>query len=626
VSANPSSRIIRFSTFEVNLETGELRRRGQKVKLQEQPLQVLAALLERPGELVTREELHRKLWATDTFVDFDHSLNAAIKRLRDALGESAERPVFIETLARRGYRFICPSNMDPMQQAPPHSLLPVASVKSVSRRHLLSLGGIVFATCAVVVGLNWGHFSGSRTDAREKPIMSLAVLPLENLSRDPEQEYFSDGMTEALTDDLSKTSNLRVISSLSTMRYKATNKPLAEIARELNVDGVIQGSVLRVGNSVRIRAELIDARTDQHLWGQSYEHDLEDILILQNDLAQAIAERTARLTTQRSSVRSTSVVNPEAYEAYLMAISLDWSRQQGIRKSESYLEKAIQKDPDFAPAYVELAWRYLDLGQFRWLSPEEAYAPAKQYLHKALELDQQNCRAHFQLAWLAWRYDWDWQTAESEFKHAVELCPSDARIHWEHAYYLAWSGHGAEAQAEIAKTREVDPLMPYLFGGAALINYQLRNYPAMIDTGRRYVASDANLWAAHYFLAIGYEGSGQTAEAISEYQKAVELSQGDQDPTAALAHAYATTGKKAETEKILNEWLRRSETGYVSPYMVATTYAALGDKGKAFAYLEKAYRERSSDLPYFLKADLRVDSLRSDPRFQDLMRRMNFPK
>jgi tetratricopeptide (TPR) repeat protein len=241
-------------------------------------------------------------------------------------------------------------------------------------------------------------------------------------------------------------------------------------------------------------------------------------------------------------------------------------------------------------------------------------------------LDETDCSALYSEAWLSWQYDWDWTTADRQFKHALDLCPNDASLRGNEAYYLAWSGRGAEALAEVATTRELDPIFPAFLERQALVNYHLRDYKKMIEVGRQNVASNANSWLAHFLLGVGYEGAGQTMEAIPEYQKAVELSGGDQDPAAALAHAYATTGRRAEALRILREWQRQSQTSYVSPYMIATVYASLGEKNKAFEYLEKAYEEKSSDLPYFLKADLRVDNLRSDPRFQDLMRRMNFPR
>lgn len=623
------ARVLRFANFELDLRAGELRKAGVKLRLQGQPLQVLSVLLGRPGDVVTREEFRAQIWTADTFVDFDHSLHNAIARLREVLGDSAETPRYIETLPRRGYRFIGQvdgTEVQPVspvfgQHAPPAEV-PVSPTHAKSRKFLVT----AILTPLLIGFAIWLVRTGTHPTSAAPRLNSIAVLPLSNLSGDPSEEFFADGMTEELIGELSRIGSLRVISRTSVMQYKGGKKPLPQIGRELNVDAVMEGSVLRSGNRVRITAHIY-APTDQNLMTETYERDFGDVLALQREVAESIAERVrVKLTPeQRLRLQQAVGVNPEAYEAYIMAISLDWSRQQQLKKSQSYLEKAIQKDPGFAPAYVELAWRYVQLGEFRWLSPQEAYPPAKQALRKALELDEKNCRAHFQLAWLAWRYDWDWQTAETEFKHAVELCPSDARIHWEHAYYSAWSGRRAEAMTEIAKTRELDPLMPLLFGGEALIAYQLRDYTAMIDAGRRYVSSDAN-WVAHYVLAIGYEGSGRTRDSIPEYQKAIELSEGDQDPTAALAHAYAAIGREEEAKKILHEWQHQSESSYVSPYMIATVYASLGEKDKAFAYLERAYQERSSDLPYFLKADLRLDTLRSDPRFQNLLGRMNFPK
>ena len=459
-------------------------------------------------------------------------------------------------------------------------------------------------------------------------IESIAVLPLTNLSGDPQQEYFADGMTDELIGELSRIGSLKVISRTSVMQYKGEKKKsLSEIGRELSVDAVMEGSVLRSGDRVRIAAHMIYAPTDENLLTESYERDLQDVLKLQREVAESITQQVRLKLTpeQRARLQQNRVVNPEAYQAYLMAISLDRTRQQEIKKSQIYLAKAIQLDPGFAPAYVENAWRYINLGQFRWLSPRDAYEPAKQALRKGLELDEKNCRAHFQLAWLGWRYDWDWQTAEREFRYALELCPNDAAIHYQHSYYSGWNGRGAEALAEAEQARELDPLMFDVCRGKAQINFQLRNFAAMSEASRQCVASDANSWLAHLFLGVGQEGSGQPREAILEYQKAAELSQGNSDPMAALGYAYAVTGNRAEAQKILQQWQRLSETGYVSPYMIATVYAGLGDKNKALEYLDKAYQERSADLPYFLKADFRMDTLRSDPRFKDLMRRMNFP-
>ena len=459
-------------------------------------------------------------------------------------------------------------------------------------------------------------------------INSIAVLPFENPSHDPEQEYFADGMTEALITDLSKIGSLRIISRTSTIRYKGANKSLPDIARELNVDGVVEGSVIRSGNRVRITAELIQARTDQHVWAESYDRDLRDVLQLQSDVAQAIAQQVHIQLTPQQQDRlrpATLVVDPEAYEAYLRGQSIHFNTLQEFEQARAYFERAIQKDPSFAPAYAGLAGSYSDAGLMRLLPPEDAYQPAKQAVNKALELDPKLPDAHDTLFALSWRHDWDWQAAEREIAFLLELAPSYAGAHWDYALYLGWLGRRTEALAEIDKTRSLDPLVHAEFD-EALIYYHLRDYQAMLASARQYTTSEPSRWQGHYLLGVGYEASGARLEAIREYKKAVELSQGNLDPTASLAHAYAASGRTAEAQKILRELLQESQTHYVSPYMIATIYTGLADKNRAFEFLEKAYNERSSDLPYFIKADPRIDNLRSDPRFQDLRRRIGLPQ
>jgi eukaryotic-like serine/threonine-protein kinase len=457
-------------------------------------------------------------------------------------------------------------------------------------------------------------------------INSIAVLPLENLSRDPEQEYFADGMTDALITDLSKIGSLRIISRTSVMHYKKTNKTVPEIAKELNVDGIVEGSVTRSGNRVRITAQLIQASTDQHLWADSYEQELGDVLKLQGEIAQAIAQQVrAELSPQqRARLTIAHTVNPEAYDAYLRGRSFQGPTLQAIEKAQKYFEEAIQRDPGFALAYVGLADCYLDLGQFRLVPPQDSYRRGKEVIHKALELDQTLAEAHGTLAFLNWQWDWNWRTAEDEYRYALNLNPNSVDVRVGLAWYLGWRGRRDEALAEVAKIRELDPPNPYTFLDEAAIYYHLRDYRALLDASRKSVALNPDNWVGHYFLAVAYDGLN--LEAIPEYQKAVELSQGDTDPTAGLAHAYASVGQRANVEKILRELLQRSKTQYVSPYMIATIYAGLGDKNKAFEFVEKAYQERSPDIPWFLKADLRIDNLRSDPRFQDLRRRVGLPQ
>jgi TolB-like protein/DNA-binding winged helix-turn-helix (wHTH) protein len=362
VPETQQGRVIRFGIFQVDPRAGELWKKGLRVRLQDQPLQILLALLEKPGDVVTREELRAKLWPTDTFVDFDHGLNAAVKRLRDALDDSAESPRFIETLPRRGYRFISTIVADTIH-AEQHWSMPKKWVLP------LAVGVLVVIALAVLAmdigGLRNRFFSRSFAQPQ---IHSLAVLPLTNLSGDPEQEYFADGMTEELIAELSRIGSLRVISRTSVMQYKGEKKkPLAQIGRELNADAVMEGSVLRSGNRVRIAAHMIYAPTDQSLLTETYESDLNDVLKLQREVAEAMAQKVKlKLTAgEKARLHDAPEVNPEAYEAYLQATYLDWELAQESSKARSYLEKAIQKDPGFAQAYVGLAMNYALLGEQR---------------------------------------------------------------------------------------------------------------------------------------------------------------------------------------------------------------------------------------------------------------------
>lgn len=616
-------RMVRFGLFEVDLRARELRKNGVKIRLQEQPFQVLAILLQHAGDIVTREELRRELWPADTFVDFEHSLNAAVKRLRDALGDSAENSLFIETLARRGYRFN--SQVDG-RTAPLSAQSPTAQGRVLRRSYVLGLSCL--AVGILVAALIWAKNFRGRVASGDDTIASLAVLPLENLSRDPEQEYFSDGMTEELISELSRIGSLRVISRTSVMQYKGGKKSLPQIGRELNADGVIEGSVLRSGNRVRITAELIDARTDQHLWGQTYERDLGDILILQGEVAQTIAERIhARLTPQQQShVRAISMVNSEAYEAYLKGRFYGFTGSRtGLKQAQGYYADAVRKDPSFALAYVGLADCYLDLGAYRLVPPHEAYRRGSEAIHKALQLDETLGEAYSSLGYLDWRFEWDWRQAEKDFRHAIELNPNSMESNETLVWYLAWSGRRAEALAEVEKMKRLDPAYPFTPVQESGVYYHQRDYKSLVEASEKSVAAYPNGWWSHYFLATGYEGSGRPAQAIPEYKRAVELSEADTDTMAGLAHAYVASGKRNEAEQILRELQARSKTDYVSPYMIGVIYAGLGNKDKAFEFLEKAYKEKSPDVAYFLKADQRIDSLRSDLRYIDLLRRMNFP-
>jgi tetratricopeptide (TPR) repeat protein len=414
------------------------------------------------------------------------------------------------------------------------------------------------------------------------------------------------------------------------MEYKGTKKHLPQIARELGVDGVVEGSVNREGDQVRLTVQLLDGPNDRHLWSEAYQRELRGILTLQREMAQAIAQQIRiQLTPQQQArFRSAPAVNPEAYEAYLRGrfyLTNEFTKPQALKTAQRYFEESIQKDPGFALAYAGLADSYTYLGLFHGASPEFAYRSAEKAIHKALELDDSIGEAHDTLGLLSWRYKWDWDAAEREFTRAIALAPSYSCAHEDYSEYLSFLGRRAEALAEIAKSIELDPGPSFAITESGAY-YQLRDYEGLVEASRKGVASDPNEWLEHYYLGVGYEGTGKLLEAISEYQKAIEMSDGDQDPTAALAHAYALIGRRAKAEKILRDLERKSKRGYVSPYMIATIYAGLGDKDRAFEFLEKAYQERSWDIVWALRADLRIDNLRSDLRFPALLRRVGFPQ
>ncbi|HYT19234.1 MAG TPA: winged helix-turn-helix domain-containing protein [Candidatus Polarisedimenticolia bacterium] len=630
-----AARVLRFDAFELDLRTGELRKHGVKLRLQGQPLQVLAILLESAGNLVTREELRGQLWLADTFVDFDHSLHNAIARIREVLADSAETPRYIETLPRRGYRFIAQVEqvraelpLAPSENGNQTGRKVAATTRAKPR---MALAFILLALVAVG-SVFWLVRTGSHATSAAPRLRSIAVLPLENLSGDPSQEYFADGMTDELITDLAKVGALRVISRTSVMRYKGTKKSLPEIARELNVDGIVEGSVLRSGNRVRITAQLLHAPTDRHLWAETYERDLGNVLKLQSEVAQTIAQQVrVQLTPQQQArLRSSPAVNPEAYEAYLRGryfLSNQFTMAEPLNKAKSYFEESIRKDPGFALAYSGLAdsYVYLAFSGQGGLSPDHAYKSAKAALNKALELDDSIGEAYDTLGLLSWRFEWNWEAAERNFNRAIALAPSYSCAHEDRAVYLSFLGQRAEALAEIATSNELDP-GPSSAMTESAAQYQMRNYEALLDASRRGVAANPNEWTEHYNLAVGYVGTGKLLEAISEYQKAVEISDGNPDAVASLAHAYAVIGRRAQAEKILHDLEHKSKSVYVSPYTFATIYAGLGEKDRAFEFLEKAYQQRSLDIPWHLKADLRIDNLRSDPRFQDLARRVGYPQ
>jgi TolB-like protein/DNA-binding winged helix-turn-helix (wHTH) protein/Tfp pilus assembly protein PilF len=624
----PSGR-VRFGVFEVDLRSGELRKQGIKIKLHDQPFQILAMLLEYPGELVTREQLHQKLWPANTFVDFDVGLNSAIKRLRDALGDSAEDPRFVETLPRRGYRFIAPVEGQKTSQpgelsaevtGPPTGQ---AGPRATLWRRLLLPALLALPLVAVFFSFVrvWrGHSAGSR-------IRSLAVLPLENLSGDPSQEYFADGMTDELTTNLAKIKSLRVISRSSAMHYKKTQKPLAEIARALSVDAVVEGSVARSGDKVRITAQLIEARTDQHVWAEEYNRDLQDVVILQGEVARDIAEkiRIAVTPEERAQLTGPRRVNPEAYEAYLKG-RYYWNKrtEETMRRAIPYFEQSMSKDPNYPLAHDGLADCWLSLGWYGYVPPKEAFPRGKAAAMRALELDDSLAEAHTSLAFASMNYDWDWTAAEREFRKAIELNPNYANAHHWYGDYLSAVGRHEQAIAESRRALELDPLSPIINAWLGWRYYFARQFDQAIDQYRETLDIDPNFVPVHLVLGQAYEQKGMLKEAIAELEKAASLSQGAPIYASSLAHAYAVAGRRSEAETMLHQTNERAQHAYVPSFHVAIIYAGLGRKDETLAWLERGYQERSAWMVW-LKVDPRFDFVRSDARFQNLLGRLGLP-
>jgi TolB-like protein/DNA-binding winged helix-turn-helix (wHTH) protein len=618
---------LRFDGYELDVGAGELRKHGVRLRLRGQPLRVLEILLESSGEVVTRAELQTQIWPADTFVDFDHSLHNAIARIREVLGDSAETPRYIETLPRRGYRYIGPAQdfqkPQVVAETGDRTTQPAVLIAPPKRRRHLALALCALFALGLVTWITWRYLHAK---AAVSPIRSIAVLPLKNFSGDPSEEFFADGMTDQLITDLAKVGSLRVVSGTSVMQYKGTEKGLPEIARELNVDAIVEGSIGRSGQRVRVTAQLIQASTDQHLWAETYDRDLGDILNVQSEVADAIAQQVrAQLTpTERAKLRSAHVVNPAAYDDYLkgrLYFVNEFNKPASLKRAQGYFEESIQKDPKFALAYAGLADTYVYLAFAGALSRDEAYRSAKEALSIALKLDDSIGETYDTLGVLSSEFDWDWNAADREFDRAIALAPSYSCAHESRAIFLATTGRRAEALAEIAKIDQLD----YSFSAAvaeSLTYRQLRDYPDLIESSKKWLLLDPKDWSLHLALGIGFEGTGKLQEAIFEYQQAIAMS-GGSEGVVALAHAFRAIGKKAEAEKILRDLERKAKKSSASPYTMATVYAGLDENEKAFEFLEKAYSEKSLGLAGSIKSDMLLDGLRSDPRFRDLLRRID---
>jgi len=641
--------VVRFGTYEVSLHSGEVRKSGLRIRVQQQPMKLLEILLERRGEVVSREELRGRVWTNESFGDFDQALNIAIAKLRTALDDSAENPRFIETLPKRGYRFIADVSVvdvdvPPKKPQPSAGNLPESqeqetigtgrevqadrlTIEAALKRRLWPTRRFIFAL-ALVLGLPilavWLFRSRGRAPTG---IRSLAVLPLESLSGDASQGYFADGMTDELITDLSQISALRVISRTSVMVYKGARKPLPQIARELNVDAVVEGTVLRSGDQVRITAQLIEASTDKHLWSQSYEGELRDTLALQNRVAAAIADQIRiNLTPQeQAALKNVKVVNPEAYESYLKGRYF-WNKRtaDGLKVALAYFNQATGEDPKYPQAYSGLADTYALLGDWQYavMTPKEAFPKAKAAAIKALELDSTLGEAHNSLAFILDGFDWDLDSGGKEFQRAIELNPGYATAHHWYAWHLSLLGRYDEAIAEMRKAENLDPLSLIINADLAELLVLAHSYDESIQQSRKTIEMDPNFALAHNQLAQAYLQKHMYDEAVAELQKAVQLSGRSPTCIANLARAYVASGKRDEAVQLLNELKKRASPGYSNAAEISMIYASFGDMDQAMNWLEKGYEERFNP-GVLLRPGF--DPLRSDSRFQSLVHRIGLP-
>jgi TolB-like protein/DNA-binding winged helix-turn-helix (wHTH) protein/Tfp pilus assembly protein PilF len=640
-----SLRAIRFGVFQVDLQEQQLLKKGIRLKLQGQPFSILLILLSQPGKLVTKEELRRKLWPDDVFIDFDHSLGTALNKLREVLDDSADNPRFVETLPRRGYRFIAPVEMigdnavapvvkEPPadgHKAPPRDPAPATAAPldtpnkaAVAGRtpwtiHWKRSGVALVLVLAIILG--WILYRWSRPVS----IRSLAVLPLENLSGDASQDYFSDGMTDELITELGQISQLRVISRTSAMTYKGVRRSLPQIAKELNVDAVVEGTVLRSGNQVRITAQLIQGAADKHLWAQSYEGDSRDTLALQKQVARSIAQaiRIELTPNEQAVLKNAKQVNPDAYEDYLRGRYF-WNKRtaEGFKKAIDYFNKAIGQDPTYAPAYAGLADSYALSGDWEYgvLPPNEAYPKAKAAATKALEIDNNLGEAYVSLAFVLDAYDWDWDSAGREYRRGIELNPGYATGHHWYAWHLTTLGRNSEAVAEMKKAESLDPLSLIISDDLAEELLIAHRYDEAMQQSRKTIDMDSSFAVGHYELGQIFVQKRAYDQAIAELSRAVELSGSSTTCVSNLAFAYAVSGRTTEAQKILDDLKKRSTGGgYSNAPEIALVYVGLNDKNQAMVWLEKAYQERFN--PSILMRPA-FDSLRSYPPFRDLLRRI----
>ncbi len=627
-------RKVRFHDFEVDLHTRELRKNGVRIRLVGHPFEILALLLEAPGEMVTREQLRERLWPRDTFVDFEHGLNSAVNKLREALADSASQPRYVETVPRRGYRFIAQTETaeapSAVQPQPATGAEPELDSRLPGRRAAGWALAVGILLVALALASRWVGFlaeSFSPKPGAERAM--LAVLPFENLTKDPEQDYFGDGLTEQLITELGRLDprRLGVIARTSAVQYQNAGKGADQIARELGVEYLLEGSVRRDGERVRITAQLIRASDQTHLWAQSYDRELRDILDVQSDVARAVADSIQLALTPEQAVQlaSSRVVDPQALESYLRGRYF-WHRRgaQDLLRAREYFESAGAADANYASAHVGLADALILLASYGMIPTQEGYATAKSSALRALELDPALAEAHASLGTIAAEHDWNWQEAEQCFRRAIELQPNYATAHQWYAEFLAHMGRFEEAQGEAQLARRLNPLSAAadLVMGKTL--YYARRFDEAIQHFTKTLEAFPGYEIAQVYLALAYLHRGNLETAAAILEKTAESAEVP-EPTMLLAYVYGRLGRERDARRLLNELHALRKRKNVSPFILIVPYLALGENARALEWMEKAYQERNWQM-VFLNVEPLFDPLRGDARFQAYLRKLNFPK
>jgi len=626
----------RSDELELDLKRYELRRSGRVLRIEKIPMELVIFLVENRDQLVSREAIVERLWGKDVFLDTEQGINTAVRKIRQALHDDPEQPRFLETVVGKGYRFVGPiqvvgngksSETFPQAQPSPSVTEGEAAAHFSRGAPWWKSTAVLVTTIALVLAiLALKYFDLERWLPRPE-VHSIAVLPLKNLSGNPTDDYFADGMTDELITNLAKISALRVTSYTSVSKYKASSKPLPQVARELQVDAIVEGAVLRSGDQIRITAQLIYAPRDQHLWAEEYQRYLRDVLYLQREVARDIAQqvRVTLTPNEQNRLNTAGAVDPAAYESYLRGRSY-WNQRSeaSLHKAIEQFNKAIEIDPRYAPAYSGTADCYTTLGYLSYLDPLDAFPRARDAATKAIELDPSLAEAHASLAYYNLYHAWNWAESEMEFKRAIELNPNYATAHEWYSYYLLAMGRMEQAWTEVNRARELDPLSVVISTDVGFNYFYRHDYDGAISQLRQTLAVSPKFPLAHLWLGRAYQQKKMYAEAIDEFNKTDEALPGWVVTLAGTGNAYGESGHQAEAKQVLIRLDQMSRGKYVTPYGVALVYAGLDDKDQAFAWLNKAYEGRNHWLVW-LNRDPRWDGLRSDPRFADLKKRIGLP-